>query len=406
MRPTAEVIPSGEQEAPGVLSVEAVWDFRSFLDLEPVWNRLSEEAGLGHPFLSHEWVRTWWECFGRGKELHILVVKEGNKALAIAPLMVSQKRLYGFQVRCLEFIYNSHVPRFDFIVARRPEEAYRAVWDYLRQRERLWDVLELCQLPAGSRTLEEVPRLAAADGLLVGLWRSDDSPYLPLGGSWDAYLKSIPRKHRQNLRRRLKRLQELGRVEVEVICSNEELEGVLEEGFRIEGAAWKAEAGTAISSDTATRRFYTQLALKVSRRGWLRLVFLTVQGQRIAFFYGLACHNKYFVLKPGYDPRFSSYSPSNLLYYLLLPKLFAQGLAELDFLGKAEESKLDWTRQVRSHYWLYVLRNKPGLRFLHQMKFGLVPWLQRGIVYPVLRNHWKRLVRRFSGGRRDGTYRD
>ena len=42
-------------------SVRVVLDFDSFLLLEPVWNALVEEAGVGHPFLRHEWVRTWWE---------------------------------------------------------------------------------------------------------------------------------------------------------------------------------------------------------------------------------------------------------------------------------------------------------------------------------------------------------
>jgi len=58
-----------------------------------VWDELVKEAGIDHPFLSHAWVRTWWDCFSAGNELHILVVKTSSEAIAIAPLMLSRARI-------------------------------------------------------------------------------------------------------------------------------------------------------------------------------------------------------------------------------------------------------------------------------------------------------------------------
>ena len=55
------------------IRVETISDYQAFLDLEPVWNEVAEAAGLDHPFLEHAWVRTWWECFGAGSALRILV---------------------------------------------------------------------------------------------------------------------------------------------------------------------------------------------------------------------------------------------------------------------------------------------------------------------------------------------
>src|ERR1700761_8853510 len=98
--------------------VETVSDYRAFLDLEPAWDELVEEAGIDHPFLEHSWVRTWWECFGAGSRLHILVVKEGDDIVAIAPLISTAVRMFGLSVRRLGFFYNAHVPRADFLIAR------------------------------------------------------------------------------------------------------------------------------------------------------------------------------------------------------------------------------------------------------------------------------------------------
>lgn len=385
-----------ESSSPALeFSVETVSDYGSFLELELVWNKLVEDAGIDHPFVSHEWIRTWWECFGAGKELHILVVKAGKEAIAIAPLALSHGRMYGLKVRRLESIYNAHMPRFDFIVARWQKEAYHAIWNYLLKERARWDVLEVRELPAGSSTLEELPRLAAGSGFLMGLSRSAYSPYLPLVGTWDNYLNSLASKHRSNLRSRLRRLSRLGQIELEVISSGRQVESALEEGLRIEAAAWKGEAGTAIRSRPELGLFYTRLGERAAQRGWLRLHFLTVNGCKIAFGYSLCYKNKLYLLKDGYDPQYSSYSPFNLLCYMVLRDAFERGLAEFDFLGANEEWKLNWTSETRPHYWHFVLPNHLRTRLLHWGKFQLVPSLKRHRLGMALRDAVLGLRKRF-----------
>src|SRR5207247_10377574 len=121
------------------LSVELVADESSFLGLEPAWDRIAEESNIDHPFLTFAWVRTWWECFGTGRDLHILVVRADDEVIGIAPLMLTEKRMYGVKLRCLEFLANVHTPRCDFLIARRPRQVYRAVWTHLMADQDLWD---------------------------------------------------------------------------------------------------------------------------------------------------------------------------------------------------------------------------------------------------------------------------
>src|SRR5579864_3072372 len=130
------------------LEIEVLRDYASFLDLEPVWNRLADQADLDHPFLEHAWLRTWWDCFGCGSRLHILLVNEHRKPIAIAPLIETPIRMFGVRLRRLGFFYNSHVPRSGFIVARRSSDVHAAIWNHL-VRDSSWDLLQLCQLPAG-----------------------------------------------------------------------------------------------------------------------------------------------------------------------------------------------------------------------------------------------------------------
>jgi CelD/BcsL family acetyltransferase involved in cellulose biosynthesis len=383
---------------PVAIRVETISDYQAFLDLEPVWNEVAEAAGLDHPFLEHAWVRTWWECFGAGSTLQILVLKAGDQTVAIAPLILTPIRMWGIKVRRLGFFYNAHVPRADFLIAQRPEEAYRAIWNHL-SRSRTWDLLQLCQLPEGSATLEAIPGLAAPDHCQIVTWLSGASPYLPLSASWGQYLDSLPGKHRANLRNRFKRLNGIGPVEVELITSGEKLTDALEAGLQLEAAAWKGEARTAISCDPDVSKFYSTLARRAAERGWMRLDFLRAGPQRVAFDYSLSYKNRIHLLKLGYDPAYAPYSPSNLLLFMVLQSAFERGVREYDFLGESADWKVQWTKHSRPHYWLFVFSSSFKGRLLHLIKSQLVPLLKRNSLRP-LRNLVLRLADRAQAKRR------
>src|SRR5512140_2512724 len=101
------------------LRVAVIADYDSLVSLGTAWNRLVDLADIDHPFLGHDWIVSWWEAFGAGRKLNVLLVKDGDELLGIAPLMISNETMYGVPIRELGFIYNDHTPRFDFIVARK-----------------------------------------------------------------------------------------------------------------------------------------------------------------------------------------------------------------------------------------------------------------------------------------------
>jgi CelD/BcsL family acetyltransferase involved in cellulose biosynthesis len=381
---SAAVLVPPPPSAAAETSVEVFADEHALARLEGTWNQLVEESGIVHPFVRHEWVRRWWEAFGRGRKLHLVLVRDDDGPLALAPLMLSRRRHYGVAVRTLEFLANEHVPRFDVIVARRPAEAYRALWEHLAALEDAWDVIQLQEIPAGSATLEELPRLAAAAGYLTGRWPSLRSPYLPTLGGWEMYLRGLTGKQRRLIRNRMRRLTDRGAVELEVVAGPEEVRAALDEGLRLEDSGWKAMQGTAILSRPDTEAFYRTLAETAAERGWLRLCFLRAGGRRVAFAYTLDYGRRRYLLKVGYDPAWSGCSPQNSLHALALPLAFASGCLEYDFLGNNEEWKRRWTPHERVHEWLFVFRPELRLRLVHGLKFGVIPRLRRTALYRTL----------------------
>jgi CelD/BcsL family acetyltransferase involved in cellulose biosynthesis len=365
--------------------VEAVTDYATFNALEPVWSRLIEKARIDHPFVRHEWLRTWWSCFGNDHDLEVLLVRQRGEPVGIAPLMSCRRRLCGVPVRQLQFMWNIYAERFDLIVGEHRDNVYHALLAHLADR-RDWDLLVMPQVPSGSATLSDFTRIAGEQGLRVGVQPSSDSPYVALGNSWPDYLDTLDRKHRSNLRNREKRLSQLGKVALQVVSTTDGLDEALRDGLALEAAAWKGDAGTAIATQQQTLRFYSELAHAAAAQGSLRLCFLTLDGARIAFGYYLEYASKLYLLKPGYDPRYATYSPSHLLCYFVLRDACERGITEVDFLASPDPWKFKWTKAVRPHQWLYLFPDRMESRLLHWTKFDLMPRLGEKPMLRMLRD--------------------
>jgi CelD/BcsL family acetyltransferase involved in cellulose biosynthesis len=359
-------------------AVDVISEYPAFVAFEAEWNDAARRARVPHPFLSHEWVRTWWDAFSTPTtRLYVQVVRANGRVTAIAPFVRDTAVMYGIPARRVRFIHNDHTPRTDMIIAGDAEASYQAIWRALRTDREGWDVLLLGQLERDSKTHQAFRELAAAERLRTGTWRSNDSPYLPITGTWDAYLNSLPAKFRSNLRNRLSRLTKIGSVSFEILTDRQSIEAAAEEAWRLESSGWKREAGTAIASDASVQRFYTTLIERGTNAGWLQLLFLTVGDRRIATSYGARFDNRLFLFKTGYDPAFATGAPFKILTSLAIQDACARGLSEVDFLGDAEPWKLEWTSTSRGHDWFYVFSDTMRAQLLHSIKFQWLPELTR-----------------------------
>jgi CelD/BcsL family acetyltransferase involved in cellulose biosynthesis len=358
------------------LRVETVADVNSFLSLRQAWDALVSEAALDHPFVTHEWIRAWWKSFGGNRTMHIIVVREGDSVVGIAPMFEDTERFYGFKLRKLSFIWNIHVPRCDFIVAGRRLDIYRALWDYIAAESRRWDLLLLPQLPEGSPTLTWFKELAGASGYLACSWSSHSSPYVPISGTWEEYFESLEGAHRSNLHSRTASLSSIGKVEIEPHSAESgNLTSALDEGLQMQAAASNG-APTNRIADAGVRTFYSQLIESASLKNLVRLQFLRAGDRRIAFNLSMQYAGSMYLIKGDHLPEFSAFSPFNILASKNLENCFREGLQRYDFLGKEEEWKSHWSQRVLSHHWMFIYPNNPRTALFNAMKFRFAPMIQ------------------------------
>ena len=150
------------------MNVEVITTAERLAEIGPIWDDLVARAGVTHPFVTHAWVQTWWECFGADAELMILLLRQAGEPIAIAPLQRVTERIYGRAHRCARFLANDHTPRSDFVVAAKSDEAYSAICKFLMSEDGGWDVLQLRDVPADSPTLRELTM--TTKGVQLGPW--------------------------------------------------------------------------------------------------------------------------------------------------------------------------------------------------------------------------------------------
>lgn len=338
--------------------------------LRDEWRALCAEGPSADPFFRPGWIAAYLRAFEPRARLRILTVRVDGRLRLILPLLEERSTLRGFPVRKLRAAAGVHSCRFDVVHGNGdPEPWIHAAWSHLRQTGG-WDVIEICDVPAGGAA-ERLAAHAAADGHPIGAWESMRTPYVRLSGAKDIdeILERTGSHFRANLRRRRRRLEEKGALRMRRIDGADP--EALSRFYELERMGWKGERGTAIACDRRTRQFYDEIARWGAEEGILSLRALELDGRAIAMHYGLTAGGRYLLPKPAYDPSLSSCSPGQLLLHEVLRDGIENGLTEFDFLGPWMEWKADWTQDVRPHHWHYVFRRGALGTALHAAKFRL-----------------------------------
>lgn len=356
------------------MSVITVTDLAAFAGLAQEWDALVERCG-GGILHRHGFLRTWREHFAPGETLRVLTLRNSDGVLTAAlPMRLRRTRIYGVSVRELSALANVHSGRFD-LLAEDPAEAARAFLGVLSAQAD-WDVLRLIDVPQGGAA-EALLDAAESAGLRSGRWASMNSPFMQLPESWSTLEQALSRHFRANMRRRRRRLSEMGEITSDLCDGHDHdtLSARLDEGLQLEAEGWKGRGGTAIRQASETLGFYTALAQHAASEGQLRLWFLRLDGQAIAFQYGLQDGTHYLLLKPAYDEDLGAVAPGHLLMEEVLQDCIARGVQEFDFLGPDMRWKSDWASEVRPHAWLYLFRGARG-RMVHGLKFRMAPMVK------------------------------
>jgi CelD/BcsL family acetyltransferase involved in cellulose biosynthesis len=340
---------------PRELAVECVDTECEFLELEGKWNQLLMENERPVPFLTWEWISTWWKHFASGSRLFILVAKTKDGEVAgIAPLRITTRNAFGVvPVRFVEFLgYQGSVvcaDHLDFLTSRRNREGvYVALLDALLSRRGEWDCLKFGDLAQDSLLPGLLPGLASDNALTFQPGPAERCPYLTLPAEWELLLNSMKAKRRSFIKTRRQRMEKEHLVHFDCNSAPDHVEEQLCILERLHKLARQRKGGEGNFAVSKYRDFHHELAQRMAVAGQLYLARLDCNGSPTASVYGFFLKGRLFYYQTGFDPAWASQGAGSVLLGRVIEDVITRLHAkEFDFLRGDESYKYSWTKDER-----------------------------------------------------------
>jgi CelD/BcsL family acetyltransferase involved in cellulose biosynthesis len=279
-------------------------------------------------FVLPDWMEVWWQVFGSEADLLIRTVQAGEKVIGIAPLMVKNSIAY--------LIGDPDVCDYhDFIITPGLEwEFYNLILDDLRKRGIRH--LDLKHLRPESTVLTHLQAVAESRRYPVVSARDALSLEIELPSLWDEYLLTLSSKQRHEVRRKLRRLFEEGKVEYCFFNLGSALSETMDIFLKmfVESRQDKAAFLT-----KKMKSFFVLLAETLGRKNLLKLGTLILNDQPLAEIMCFDYNRCIYLYNSGYDPNFTSISAGLVCKVLAIKAGIEQGYKRFDFLKGAEPYK-------------------------------------------------------------------
>lgn len=300
-------------------------------DLVRPWERVLErdvEAGV---FCTPNWLQAWWETLGSG-ELLLALVWDDEEPIAVFPACtcVGEPGLLSFLGG--EDVTDEQVP---VCVPGREVEAlgFFVRWAFSDggfSRLRFHSVLD------GRRWLSVVDEVAAASGLRFAREQVDVAPAIDLPASWDDYLAGLSGHDRHELRRKRRRLGDVGEWTVRrahPVGWEEDLQAFFD--FHREAPGDKADFFT-----PARERFFRRLAADLFLFGAARLDVLELAGEPVACTFSYDFRGTFALYNSSFRSDLAKQAPGMVLVGCLIEQAIADGHRRFDFLRGGERYKM------------------------------------------------------------------
>ncbi len=298
------------------------------------WNPLLARSQSNLIFLTYEWQKSWWQAYHPG-ELWIVVARtEEGHLVGIAPWFVEHRP----DERVLRAIGCVDVTDYLAVIADQAYEQafFAALAECIAAAGDEFDRVSLCNIPEGSSTFNLLPTSLEKQGMTVEVSQQEVCPIISLPGEWDDYLSILNKKQRHELRRKIRRLGV--QSDWYIVGPEHDLNAATEQFLHLMAASTEDKAS--FLQDAHNDAFFRMMIPRIMAQGWLRLIFLTINGEPAASYLNFDYNNRILVYNSGQDTeQFGAYSPGIVLLARDIRYAIEQGRAEYDFLRGNEPYK-------------------------------------------------------------------
>ena len=311
-------------------------DFSDFT--AATWNSLVEQSIADTPFSRYEYLSEWWKTLGGGewKQARLVLVSatENDQLVGIAPLFITE---YDGQ-QALMLVGSIEISDYlDLIVPADDLSRFiSGLLDFLTSSlTDNWSAIDWYNIPDASPTRAALKAEFEKRGWAYQAEIYRPTPYIPLNGSFDEYLSRLDKKQRHEIRRKMRRAAESGRVRFYVVDKNADIETELEGFFHL----MIQDPNKAMFLRDTMRDQMSMTIRAAHEQGYLWLGFLEVDGVKVAASLNFDYKNKLWGYNSGVSREFMELSPGWVLLAHTIQWCCEHNRHEFDFMRGDEEYK-------------------------------------------------------------------
>jgi CelD/BcsL family acetyltransferase involved in cellulose biosynthesis len=300
----------------------------SFASLNSYWADSKHKLNWDTLFVLPSWLEVWWQVFGSDFQLCLRAIRQGEKIIGVAPLLVKEKTA--------SIIGSADVCDYlDFIVIPGMErDFFHALLNDLRQKG--ISQLDLKPVRPDSTVFTNLVALARQWKYEVLCYEEGISVELDLPSTWDEYLAMLTKKQRHEVKRKLRRLWEADNVEYHCVKVSQEVGSHTDTFFKLFSLSQEDKANFMTAQ---MRSFFRLLAEAMAKIGLLRVGTLEVDELPVAMIMGFDYNNTMYLYNSAYDPNYSHLTVGLLSKVLCIKESIRRGNKKWDFLKGGEPYK-------------------------------------------------------------------
>lgn len=352
------------------VGIVRTWD--RFLSLRETWDTLVEQHGSHHPFLCHDWFRIWLKHFQGTSGLFIAVVTKDGIPVLIAPLLIINDKYKNIaNARKIEFIGNHHSPIKCFIFGENEKsqrtDSLIALFRFFKFDYKNWDILELDSIPVETFPCCNLKDIAYSYGFSVRDFVSFNDWYFDaIDHSSQAYFSNLPKKIRDELKRRQKRLEEYGSVNFFIGKNQHDFRRHMDLYDSVRSRSWK--------HPEKNKDFLSETREMFVSKGLLRCCFVTIDDTPIAAQLRIVSNGTAYFMEALYDKHYKNFGLGNLLRWKVIQHLIdIEKVSSIDQIRGDEDYKEYWTPFKRNRIGVTVFNTSLKGQFIRVIMMAAVP---------------------------------
>ncbi len=287
------------------------------------WKQSISDSIFLTPFDLISWKKTWIDNYGKDFQESFFF---GDNYFA--PLMKNHGEV--------SFIANKDLCDYNNILISDPDKSIIQflVEEIFKDSDTKFFFLE--SIPGDSPLFEYVNNLS--NEFKVEIIDEDVAPFVVLPSSWGEYLSSLRKKHRHELRRKIRRLEETVKFSSGDIYDPDEINKNLDEFIYLHKISSKEKENF---MNKNREKFFKELIVNLSNENKIIYSYLKIENKTVSSSISFYLRDTRYLYNSGFDPKYNYLSVGLLNHAFAIKRSISKRLKIFDFMRGNERYKYE-----------------------------------------------------------------